>query len=285
MAFPTRIRFNVHRSIPRGDSVTCSICKSACSKVFNARILGKYEVDYFVCGGCGFLRTERPYWLEEAYSRPIVLSDTGLVARNVAVSRRLASLLYFGLGDRGDGCWLDVAGGFGLLTRLMRDLGFDFRWLDKHTQNLLAPGFDHRHGSRYSGITAIEVLEHIEDPLAFTRSMLDLAGSTTMIFTTELYSGPPPRPDTWPYYGFHCGQHISFYTANTLRALATALNLKCVSAGGLHVLSARPPRRTLLALLSGRFSHVARLWAGCRLQSLTAPDQRALAKSAPGSQS
>jgi hypothetical protein len=45
---------------------------------FRHTVLRKYDVQYFQCGGCGFLQTETPYWLDEAYSSAIVTADTGI---------------------------------------------------------------------------------------------------------------------------------------------------------------------------------------------------------------
>lgn len=101
------------------------------SPVFSAQVLGKYPADFERCASCGFLRIVNPHWLEEAYSGAIAATDTGLVARNIDVARKLAVFLYFVLPGRGAGRFLDVAGGYGMLTRLMRDYGFDFYWSDK----------------------------------------------------------------------------------------------------------------------------------------------------------
>ena len=97
----------------------CTLCKNDRKPVFTATVLGRHEVAYFFCDHCGLLQTESPYWLDEAYSSAIAHADTGLVLRNQAIARRLASLLYFCF-DR-NGTYTDAAGGYGLLTRLMRD--------------------------------------------------------------------------------------------------------------------------------------------------------------------
>ena len=57
----------------------CKICGSEASSFDSARILRKYDVDYFECPYCGFIQTEEPYWLTEAYSSAITSSDIGLV--------------------------------------------------------------------------------------------------------------------------------------------------------------------------------------------------------------
>ena len=101
----------------------CKICDTECRQQFFRTILNKYQIAYFYCGACGFLQTEEPYWLEEAYESAIANADTGLVQRNIYLSRMLSTLLFFEF-DR-QGKYLDFAGGYGMLTRLMRDAGFD----------------------------------------------------------------------------------------------------------------------------------------------------------------
>jgi hypothetical protein len=38
---------------------------------------------------------------------------------------------------------VDCAGGYGILTRLLRDIGVDALWSDPFCQNLMALGFEH----------------------------------------------------------------------------------------------------------------------------------------------
>ena len=118
----------------------CKICETEIKKCFTEKIMLKYEVDYFHCSNCDFVQTEEPYWLNEAYSRPINLSDTGYMTRNLFYSKRLTILLYLLFGKNGR--YLDYAAGYGVFVRLMRDIGFDFFWDDKYTQNLFSSGFE-----------------------------------------------------------------------------------------------------------------------------------------------
>lgn len=204
--------------------------------VFRAQVMGKYSAEFVHCANCGFLRIENPHWLEEAYSSAIAATDTGLVARNLDVARKLAAFLYFVLPGRGAGRFLDAAGGYGMLTRLMRDYGFDFYWSDKYCSNLLARGFEFEEGQApCRAVTAIEVMEHLIDPAEFLESALRSAGSDTFIFTTELYEGAPPQPDDWWYYSLSTGQHIAFFTKKTLGILADRLGMRYHYMAGLHV--------------------------------------------------
>ena len=73
----------------------CKICESETEKIFNSVILNKYPVYYFHCPDCGFLQTEEPHWLNEAYSSAINISDTGLIGRNLYYSKVVSVLTYF----------------------------------------------------------------------------------------------------------------------------------------------------------------------------------------------
>jgi len=254
----------------------CPICSGGMSPVFQAQVLGKYQAQYEVCNGCGFLRARAPHWLPEAYTSAIAAADTGLVMRNISIACKMAGVLYWLLGERGGGRYLDAAGGYGMLTRLMRDLGFDFFWADKYCENLLVPGFEY--GPELGpcrAVTAMEVMEHLADPVEFVRDVLAMAGADTFIFTTELYEGTPPAPDAWWYYAFQTGQHIGFFQRRTLEMLGSRLGLRLASANGLHVLSRRPINERALALVTGRImSKVAPWWVRRRLGSKTMADHQ-----------
>jgi len=55
-------------------------------KVFTAKLLGKYNVSYYRCLDTGYMQTETPYWLNEAYNDAIVSLDVGLAERNLKLS-------------------------------------------------------------------------------------------------------------------------------------------------------------------------------------------------------
>jgi len=254
----------------------CKVCNDAMHHAFSAIVLHKHSVGYFRCATCGFLQTEKPYWLDEAYGDAIALGDTGLVSRNISIALRLAPLLHLLIG-RG-GRYLDVAGGYGMLVRLMRDFGFDYWWYDKYCDNLLAKGFEAINTSRaYGAVTAFEVLEHVEDPCAFISDSLGNNHCDTLIFSTELYVGAQSPPSTWWYYAFEGGQHISFFQRRTLQKIADRLNLNFATVGGIHILSRRllPPVWVLRIAggpLAPFFAVLIKRYRG----SLTVADNRAL---------
>ncbi|TRZ56747.1 MAG: class I SAM-dependent methyltransferase [Rhodocyclaceae bacterium] len=256
----------------------CAICDADMDRVFSATVLSRHEVNYYRCAKCGLVQTEDPYWLDEAYRDPIAASDTGLIQRNFSLAAKLASLLYFCLERKG--AYLDVTGGYGMLVRLMRDIGFDFYWSDKHCENILARGFESaKAGREFSALTAFEVLEHVQDPLGFVSALSKEHGVRTLIFSTQTYAGDLPPKDWW-YYAFETGQHITFYQARTLATLAGRLGLHFLSANGLHVLTDRPARFGRLKLLTGLLAFPAAVCIRRRLGSKTMSDHLDLMRAA-----
>jgi 2-polyprenyl-3-methyl-5-hydroxy-6-metoxy-1,4-benzoquinol methylase len=231
----------------------CPICGSGERPFARAQVLAKYDVAYFFCEACRFLHTEKPYWLDEAYADAIVATDTGIVRRNLDCSAKSAAL--FSWMFRRKGRYLDLAGGYGLLTRLMRDMGFDYYWSDPYADNLFARGFEGPAGAgeTFIATTAFEVLEHLEDPLGFVREAFGRTQCEAFLFSTELYSGPEP-PREWAYYSRESGQHISFFHRNTLQTMASMLNLEFHSNAGMHLFSRRHVNPLAFALLTSRVS-------------------------------
>jgi len=207
----------------------CKICNKCNKRIFNAIILNKYDVEYFYCDSCGFLQIQEPYWLREAYKSPIIVTDTGIIKRNFSFSRISSSVIFFFFNKKEK--FLDFAGGYGILTRIMRDTGFDFYWYDKYCDNLFARGyeFENLKNKKIELITSFECFEHFVDPIQEIEEMLEI--SSNIFFSTLLLPNFVPNPDNWWYYGFENGQHISFYSLRTLNIIASKYNLFLYSDG------------------------------------------------------
>lgn len=232
--------------------MNCKICEKLSKEFFSAKVLNKFDVGYFLCGNCGFLQTEEPYWLKEAYNSPINLSDTGLVQRNIYLSRKITLLLYFIFGQNEK--YLDFAGGYGLFTRIMRDIGFDFHHHDPFTENLFARGFEIQNNEKYAAVTSFETFEHFVNPLEEIEKMLEY--SQSIIFTTELLPNKLPAPTEWWYYGLEHGQHVSFYSIHTLKFISNKYGLNLYTNGRIHLFTNKKFNQKFFTLLlkSSKFS-------------------------------
>ncbi|UEG50564.1 class I SAM-dependent methyltransferase [Ferruginibacter lapsinanis] len=219
-------------------SNNCKICDGVVSSVFQATVLGKYPVAYFQCQTCGFIQTETPFWLNESYSSAISFLDIGLISRNQKLSEKLSYIINLSFDPNGK--FVDYAGGYGMLVRIMRDKGYDFYRQDKYCENLFARTFDisdqpQMPNNSYELLTAFEVFEHLVDPLDEIRKML--CYSNAILFSTELQpqKGIKDSGDWW-YIAPETGQHIAFYTEKSLHIIADKLLLNYYKINnGLHI--------------------------------------------------
>ncbi|MBD3328965.1 methyltransferase domain-containing protein [Candidatus Dojkabacteria bacterium] len=251
----------------------CIVCNSKTKEIFKTKILSKYDVAFYQCTSCEFLQTEKPFWLKEAYQSSMNLTDTGVLDRNLFYSKKTAAIL-FSFFDT-SGSFLDFAGGYGIFTRRMRDLGFDYYWDDPYTENLIAKGFEYKKSKipDVELVTAFETYEHLEDPLETTEKLFKISDS--ILFSTAILPDPVPDPPWW-YYGTEHGQHISFFRVKTLRKIANIFKCNLYTDGkDLHLLTKKNiiPHifitNTVYELIKSlNFSGISRL-----SKSLIAPDK------------
>ncbi len=197
----------------------CEICNSESREIKKILVRKKYEAHYFLSDNCGFMSVNNPTWLKEAYEKPINIGDTGYVMRNVYLSKKVLLLFSFLFGTKPT--YLDYAGGYGVLARLMRDYGLNFVTHDPYTPNLFAQGFEYR-TENISAITCFECFEHLTFPLNEIEKMLKI--SKNIFLSTRLLPDKTPE-ETWEYYGQEHGQHVSFYSRKTLQFIAKKYNL------------------------------------------------------------
>lgn len=195
------------------------ITGGATEKIFSAKILDKYQIDYYKCVDTGFIQTEEAYWLAEAYSSAITKLDIGLASRNEQLRNQIAPILTKNFNQ--DGVFLDYAGGYGLFTRLMRDKGFTFYHTDPYCKNIFAEFFDLDdlpQGQRFELLTAFEVFEHLPNPIEEVEKMSRF--TENILFSTVLIPKTPLNSvNDWWYFIPETGQHIALYTEKSLAIL------------------------------------------------------------------
>jgi hypothetical protein len=222
--------------------------------LFTTRVLNKYDVKYYRCMDTGFIQTEEPYWLADAYSSAITKLDVGMVFRNQHLAGSTAKLLVTNFDKNSR--FLDYAGGYGLFTRLMRDKGFNFYHTDAYCQNIFAEYFDLSAlaaNSTFELITAFEVFEHLPDPITEIKRMLTYGNN--LLFSTELQPDKIKSVNDWHYFATETGQHVAFYNETSLKAIAQQLGYNFYTDGRfLHLFTQRkfdhnpltPPRDPFL---------------------------------------
>lgn len=212
-------------------NLSCRVCGAVHSgPCFSAELLDQH-VDYFDCEVCGYLQTQEPTWLDEAYASAINNCDTGIMFRNqINVGTVLATLT--ALGNR-FGRVIDCAGGYGILVRLLRDKGVDALWSDPYCKNLMAIGSEYR-GEEASLVTAFEAFEHFVEPICEVGKLFSVAPN--LLISTEIIPTPSPAPERWWYYGLNHGQHIGFYRVQTLEWIAKRFGKNLITDGrGYHL--------------------------------------------------
>ena len=194
-----------------------------CRELFRHEVIGRFDAQYFLDESIGYIFVANPIWLEEAYSNAIAVTDTGILERNQrnvdVVSKAILRERHpFTKG-------VDLGGGYGIFVRAMRDAGFDFYWTDKYAENLLARGFEAERGN-HSTAVAFEVLEHLENPLAFLKAAQDEFGFDTCFFSASCFDERNIPGEDWWYWSFETGQHISFFSQRALHWLAGQMGMR-----------------------------------------------------------
>jgi hypothetical protein len=226
----------------------CRLCGADVRFVTTQRLLGKFDVRYFVCSRCDLLQTEAPYWLDEAYEHAISQLDTGAIARN-RQDAQVTAVIARVLGVRG--ACLDTGAGHGVFVRMMRDFGYDFRWSDRYAENLYARGFEDTPDHHHSLVTAFEVLEHFADVRTDLAQMF--ASEPDHVFVgTLLHEG---HRDGWWYYLLDSGQHIAFYSSRTLAWIAEHFGYTVIHGPAYALFSRRTPSSMQRAVLRRLLAH------------------------------
>ena len=238
----------------------CRLCGGSLRERFVLTVLDRHEVKYYTCASCGSLQTERPYWLDEAYTRGALADvDTGAVMRALDKQATVVSLLKV-LGLPRESRVLDFGGGTGLLCRLLRDSGVDARLLEPRGSHELSPGHSiDEVDEMFDVICAFEVVEHLAEPLEVLDPVLTFG--ETVLIGTEPYVG---QDETWWYLTPSTGQHVFFYSPAAFEWLARRHSLAHLALGSHHIFRRGPiskrQRKLLDYAFRPRFLRYQRAW-------------------------
>ncbi|RRQ46746.1 class I SAM-dependent methyltransferase [Chryseobacterium sp. SC28] len=213
--------------------MNCKICGASLEKIFSKKVLLKYDVDYHQCSNCGFVQTDEAFWLDEAYQSAITSLDIGILVRNSLLLKNIPKIINTCFSEAN--VFLDYAGGYGLFTRSMRDLGFDFYRQDIYCDNIFAQYFDitDTNFSKFDVVTAFEVFEHLSRPLEEIETILKY--SDHLIFSTEIVPDQTYAIENWVYIAHETGQHIAFYSEKSLELIAKKFNKNYYRKNNIHI--------------------------------------------------
>jgi len=197
--------------------IKCRLCDNATDFAFEKTVLAVFRVKYYRCRNCEGLQTEQPWWLPLAYENEAEKFDTGKASRCLRNSYLLSGL-FEAIRIESTDVIVDWGGGGGLLSRLMRDIGFNCFCQDRHRDSEFMAGFSWSKGDaiRPSVVTLFEVAEHFAEPAAEWSDVFTLAPSF-VVGTTGFNDG---EDSDWPYLSSENGQHVFLYSRKSLAWLA-----------------------------------------------------------------
>jgi SAM-dependent methyltransferase len=178
----------------------------------------------------------RPTWLDEAYREEGVPQawnpDRGRWRRNFSVYCYLVALHRAGVWEPVPQL-LDYGGGYGLLTQLLLDAGYDAWQTDPYVprpflaNHRFLADLDAVPDRSFDGILSFEVFEHLTDPMKIGRQFRRLLRPTgTVVLSTGVYEPGRHGPD-WAYLD-GLEQHITFWSRAALSHFAGSLEFRSV---------------------------------------------------------
>lgn len=256
---------------PAPTAATCRVCGGRLEPKWRLTVLGRHDADYHECVACGCLQIAAPHWLDEAYrseGRPQETNpDGGRFSRNFSAYIYFRALEHAGFFGRRPEV-LDYGGGSGILAAMLRGAGFTCRQYDPYCPlPMLEPELAYADAERipaggFAVITALEVFEHLLDPLSTIRQLAGfLKPGGALVVSTGLYDRRKHGPD-WPYLSCPAGQHVTFYTRRSLAVLGEAADLPTVclfpSDEGFLILFTRQDRSRAGRMLRSAAWHLGR---------------------------
>jgi methyltransferase family protein len=213
-------------------TTSCRLCAAPMYLQFTLPVMDCHQVGYYKCSGCLSLQTEKPYWLDRAYSGEVETLDVGRVQRNV-LNAMLCAQILDALGVLNREPCLDWGAAEGLFVRLMRDRGFNFFSFDKYCRPLYTGPFQTKAPADLAPfiVTAFEVLEHFPEPALDLAEIFALK-PRLLLATTECYDDQ--KDDWWYLAPFH-GQHVFFYSQAGLKWVANRFAYRYFSLPPFHL--------------------------------------------------
>jgi hypothetical protein len=210
------------------NNANCPICNTSSNGLFHVLVQGKKKVELNSCPHCEFAFYPEQNWINHSFSDELNSLDVGATDRTIIAADYLSVVLKSL--KFANGRFLDYGGGYGLLSRIMRDRGFNFENYDPFTKQIF-PTSGHASSNpleqKYDAITLIEVALHFEDPVKEFKKLLEL--SDYVLFTAVLTD--KKLDSDWWYLSPETGQHVALFSSKTLEEIANKLGVNVTSDG------------------------------------------------------
>lgn len=202
---------------PNQIKYQCLICENISSKLFDVWLQNSFSADLYECKNCFFKFYPGQNWIQNSFSKRLNHLDVGAVDRTLIISEILTEICN-SLGIKNDIC-LDYGGGYGLLTRIMRDKGFNWKNYDPYTEGIFSENHNCSLENNFALISLIEVCLHFEDPVNDFFQIIKHAN--TLIFTASI----PKKPfdSNSSIVTKESGQHIAIYSLDSLKIIANKI--------------------------------------------------------------
>lgn len=227
------------------------------------RGLSGTPVYYFRCTNCGLIFTDffDAFTISD-WQRQVYNSEYKYVDPEYDDARPRSNALYIELllsGWKRRVMGLDFGGGNGLTAALLRQRGWQFDSYDPFGLTTITSS----RIKKYNVTIALEVFEHLVDPVSELMRILDMMTSDKLLIIIGTGTTDGRVDDTrrlaWWYAAPRNG-HISLYSRRSLIELARKFQLDCLSpSGGVHFISRGMSRASLLARF-GFAAPAVRLW-------------------------
>lgn len=205
--------------------MNCLVCRCECKSLFEFRVRGQFDAELFECKKCRFTFVSNPSWLESSFNRELNELDLGTIDRCL-IFADFTEALITSIG-KASGRFLDWGGGYGILTRIMRDRGLDFENYDPFVNALFVGPAVGDNDKKYDLITMSEVALHITNPVEVLAKIL--RNCDYLLISAVI--APSSIPQDWWYLMPDTGQHVAIYHPESIRELARQLRVNVMSDG------------------------------------------------------
>ena len=253
------------RATRASPSARCKVCggradlfdivdfNKSCDATLYPLGLSAIPVSYRLCTQCQFVFTDffegfsDVQWQRYIYNEDYIKVDPEYLSVRPSQNANDISTLLQGKKDSILG--LDYGGGNGMTSSLLRESGWAFDTYDPFGHTDISPD---RIG-RYNFCSAIEVFEHLPDPVGTLRDVTEKvsAGALIILIGTQVLDGKISNESrlSWWYAAPRNG-HVSIYSKKSLQILGAAFGLTYSCFRGYpHLLTRGMSERETQALL------------------------------------